>query len=138
MRILLTVLRTISGKGSGFYLQLNLKGLSDPNANHPFLGYPVYIQKILCSPSRQSGNKYHDLDLPNSTITNKLLRCSVCSDTKQRKLRRLQNQNFMMIKKRNQTKWGWCLRTGKGQRLMMEAINEYIWLDTCQGRIYKK
>ena len=33
---------------------------------------------------------------------------------------------------------GWCPRTGKGQRLMFkEAVSEYIWLATCQGKIYE-
>ena len=33
---------------------------------------------------------------------------------------------------------GWCPRTGKGQRLMFkEAVGEYIWLATCQGKIYE-
>ena len=36
------------------------------------------------------------------------------------------------------TRMGWCPRTGKGQRLMFkEAIKEYIWLATCQGKIYE-
>ena len=36
------------------------------------------------------------------------------------------------------TRMGWCPRTGKGQRLMFkEAISEYIWLATCQGKIYE-
>ena len=36
------------------------------------------------------------------------------------------------------TRRGWCPRTGKGQRLMFkEAVSEYIWLATCQGRIYE-
>ena len=36
------------------------------------------------------------------------------------------------------TKRGWCPRTGKGQRLMFkEAVSEYIWLATCQGKIYE-
>ena len=37
------------------------------------------------------------------------------------------------------TRWKWCPRTKKGQWLMiMEAIYEYIWLATCQGKIYEK
>ena len=33
---------------------------------------------------------------------------------------------------------GWCPRKGKGQRLMFkEAVSEYIWLATCQGKIYE-
>ena len=33
---------------------------------------------------------------------------------------------------------GWCPRTGKGQRLMFkEVVSEYIWLATCQGKIYE-
>ena len=33
---------------------------------------------------------------------------------------------------------GWCPRTGKGQRLIFkEAVSEYIWLATCQGKIYE-
>ncbi len=36
------------------------------------------------------------------------------------------------------TRRGWCPRTGKGQRLMVkEAVNEYIWLATCQSKIDK-
>ena len=36
------------------------------------------------------------------------------------------------------TRMGWCPRTGKGQRLMFkEAVSEYIWLATCQGKIYE-
>ena len=36
------------------------------------------------------------------------------------------------------TRMGWCQRTGKGQRLMFkEAVSEYIWLATCQGKIYE-
>ena len=36
------------------------------------------------------------------------------------------------------TRRGWCPRTGKGQRLMFkEAVSEYIWLATCQGKIYE-
>ena len=32
-------------------------------------------------------------------------------------------------------KRGWCPRTGKGQQLMvLEAVNEYFWLATCQGK----
>ena len=38
----------------------------------------------------------------------------------------------------HKTRMGWCPRTGNGQRLMfMEAVSEYIWLATCQGKIYK-
>ena len=40
--------------------------------------------------------------------------------------------------KENITRMGWCPRTGKGQRLMFkEAVSEYIWLATCQGKIYE-
>ena len=36
------------------------------------------------------------------------------------------------------TRWGWCPRTGKGQQLMVkEAVSEYIWLATCQSKIYE-
>ncbi len=34
------------------------------------------------------------------------------------------------------TRRGWCPRTGKGQRLM-EEVSEYIWLATCQSKIYE-
>ena len=38
----------------------------------------------------------------------------------------------------NVTRMGWCPRTGKGQQLMFkEAVSEYIWLATCQGKIYE-
>ena len=36
------------------------------------------------------------------------------------------------------TRWGWYPRTGKGQRLIFKEVDsEFIWLATCQSKIYK-
>ena len=48
------------------------------------------------------------------------------------------NTEHELISNSRQTRRGWCPRTGKGQQLMVkEAISEYIWFATCQGKIYE-
>ena len=46
--------------------------------------------------------------------------------------------NLLQVKNRMLSRWRWCPRTWKGQQLMgKEAVCEYIWLATCQSKIYE-
>ena len=74
--------------------------------------------------------------MANILSSDKMLNCSpleCCS-----RILRAPAAPEVLVKEIDNTRRGWCPRTGKGQRLMFkEAVSEYIWLATCQGKIYE-